>query len=53
MPRAKGLTGLHPSSFRKEVGIGKFEFLGKYAIAEFTDGVRHRDAAPELPPEHH
>jgi len=24
--------------FRQAVGIGKFEILGKYAIAEFTDG---------------
>ncbi len=31
--------GLHPSSFRKQVGVGKFELLGKYAGAEFTDGL--------------
>ena len=36
-PRAP--TGWHPSSFPKQVGIGKFELLGKYAIAQFTDGI--------------
>jgi hypothetical protein len=34
-----GAYGLVSFLIPKEVGIGKFEVLGKYAIAEFTDGM--------------
>ena len=52
--RAKGPTGLHPSLFRKQVGMGKFEVLGKYAMAEFTDGlITPLVRQPELSAENH
>jgi len=37
--KSEGAYGLASFLAPKQVGIGKFEFLGKYAIAEFTDGV--------------
>ena len=36
---SSGTYGLVSFLEPKEIGIGKFEFLGKYAIAEFTDGA--------------
>ncbi len=47
-PRARARMGWEATSFRKQVGIGKFEILGKYAKAEFTHG-----ADAELQPENH
>jgi hypothetical protein len=37
--KSQGAYGLASLLLPKEVGMGKFEFLGKYAIAEFTDRV--------------
>jgi hypothetical protein len=37
--KSEGAYGLASFLIPKEVGIGKFEILGKYAIAEFTDRV--------------
>jgi hypothetical protein len=37
--KSEGGYGLASFLVPKEVGIGKFEFLGKYAVAEFTDGI--------------
>ena len=37
--KSQGAYGLASFLIPKEVGIGKFELLGKYAIAEFTDGI--------------
>ncbi len=37
--KSEGAYGLASFLIPKEVGIGKFEVLGKYAIAEFTDGA--------------
>jgi hypothetical protein len=37
--KSQGAYGLVSYLFPKPVGIGKFEVLGKYAIAEFTHGV--------------
>ena len=37
--KSEGAYGLASFLFPKQVGIGKFEVLGKYAIAEFTDGI--------------
>jgi hypothetical protein len=37
--QSQGGYGLASFLFPKQVGIGKFELLGKYAIAEFTGGV--------------
>jgi hypothetical protein len=36
--KSQGAYGLASFLIPKKVGIGKFELLGKYAIAEFTDG---------------
>jgi hypothetical protein len=36
--KSEGAYGLASFLFPKAVGMGKFELLGKYAIAEFTDG---------------
>ncbi len=43
--KSQGAYGLASFLIPKEVGIGKFEVLGKYAIAEFTDrlGSFHGD----------
>jgi hypothetical protein len=43
--KSEGAYGLASFLIPKEVGIGKFEVLGKYAIAEFTDhiGTIHGD----------
>jgi hypothetical protein len=37
--KSQGAYGLASFLIPKEVGIGKFEILGKYAIAQFTDGA--------------
>jgi hypothetical protein len=37
--KSEGAYGLVSMLFPKEVGIGKIEVLGKFAEAEFTDGV--------------
>jgi hypothetical protein len=37
--KSQGAYGLASFLVPKEVGIGKFELLGKYAIAQFTDGI--------------
>jgi hypothetical protein len=37
--KSQGAYGLASFLFPKQVGIGKFEVLGKWANAEFTDGV--------------
>ncbi len=37
--KSQGAYGLASFLIPKEVGFGKFELLGKYAIAQFTDGV--------------
>jgi hypothetical protein len=37
--QSQGAYGLASFLIPKQVGIGKFEFLGKYAVAEFTHGV--------------
>jgi hypothetical protein len=37
--RSQGGYGLVSMLFPKEVGIGKFEALGKFAMAEFTAGI--------------
>jgi hypothetical protein len=37
--KSEGAYGLASFLIPKEVGVGKFEILGKYAIAEFTDRV--------------
>ncbi len=37
--KSEGAYGLASFLIPKEVAIGKFEVLGKYAIAEFTDGL--------------
>jgi hypothetical protein len=37
--KSQGAYGLASFLFPKQVGIGKFEALGKYAIADFTHGV--------------
>jgi hypothetical protein len=39
MPGARAAYGLASFLIPKQVGIGKFELLGKYAIAQFTDGI--------------
>lgn len=36
--KSQGAYGLASFLIPKQVGMGKFELLGKYAIAEFTDG---------------
>jgi hypothetical protein len=38
--KSQGAYGLASYLFPKQVGIGKFEILGKYATAEFTHGLR-------------
>lgn len=38
-PKSQGAYGLASFLIPKDVGIGKFEILGKYAIAQFTDGA--------------
>jgi len=37
--KSQGAYGLASFLTPKAIGMGKFELLGKYAIAEFTDGV--------------
>lgn len=37
--KSQGAYGLASFLIPKAVGMGRFELLGKYAIAEFTDGV--------------
>lgn len=37
--RSEGAYGLASLLFPKQVGIGKFEALGKFAVAEFTGGL--------------
>jgi len=37
--KSEGAYGLASFLIPKAVGMGKFELLGKYAIAEFTDGL--------------
>lgn len=37
--KSQGAYGLASFLIPKQVGIGKFEVLGKYAIAQFTDGI--------------
>jgi hypothetical protein len=37
--KSQGAYGLASFLIPKQVGIGKFEILGKYAIAQFTDGL--------------
>lgn len=37
-PKSQGAYGLASFLIPKQVGIGYFEILGKYAIAQFTDG---------------
>lgn len=37
-PKSEGAYGLASFLIPKQVGVGKFEVLGKYAIAEFTGG---------------
>jgi hypothetical protein len=37
--KSQGGYGLASFLFPKQVGVGKFEVLGKYAYAEFTDGA--------------
>jgi len=37
--KSQGAYGLASFLIPKQVGIGKFQLLGKYAIAEFTDGI--------------
>jgi hypothetical protein len=37
--KSQGAYGLAAFLIPKKVGIGKFELLGKYAIAQFTDGL--------------
>lgn len=37
--KSQGAYGLASFLIPKEIGIGKFEILGKYAIAQFTDGA--------------
>jgi hypothetical protein len=44
--KSEGAYALASFLIPKEVGIGKFEVLGKYALAEFTDGVPVFDSAP-------
>jgi hypothetical protein len=38
-PQSQGAYGLASFLIPKQVGIGKFEVLGKYAIAQFTGGT--------------
>jgi hypothetical protein len=38
-PKSQGAYGQAAYLFPKQVGIGKFEVLGKYAIAQFTHGA--------------
>ena len=38
--KSQGGYGLGSYLFPKQVGVGKFEILGKYAKAEFTHGIR-------------
>jgi hypothetical protein len=38
-PKSQGAYGLASFLIPKQVGIGKFEVLGKYAIAQFTGGA--------------
>jgi hypothetical protein len=38
--KSQGAYGLASFLFPKQVGVGKFELLGKYAKADFTHGVR-------------
>jgi hypothetical protein len=38
-PKSQGAYALASYLFPKQVGIGKFEVLGKYAVAQFTHGV--------------
>ncbi len=40
---SSGTYGLVSFLIPKQVGIGKFQLLGKYAIAEFTDGIFKAD----------
>jgi hypothetical protein len=37
--KSQGAYGLASFLFPKQVGIGKFQALGKFALAEFTDGL--------------
>ena len=43
-PRARARMGLRAISFRKRSACGKFEILGKYAKADFTQGITALDA---------
>ena len=43
--KSEGGYGLVSFLFPKVIGIGKFEVLGKFAIAEFTDGIRIAQAS--------
>jgi len=44
--KSQGGYGLASFLIPKAVGMGKFELLGKYAIAEFTDGLIAEGANP-------
>jgi len=47
--QSEGAYGLASFLFPKVIGIGKFEVLGKYAIAEFTDGLKIPDETHHFP----
>ena len=48
--KSEGAYILAAYLFPQQVGIGKFQVLGKFALAEFTDGIPVMVEIPALPP---
>jgi len=51
--KSQGAYGLVSFLFPKQIGIGKFEVLGKYAQAQFTKGIPLMGEAPGVHPSYH